>query len=105
MSAATKVTTLASARYGPGETRTLAIVGFFCACSRSSRTSASTGRLSNSLVSLIFLLIDRALDRHFERKTAARSAGLSVTQVSQLNESSRSATGILELHYGETCEA
>src|SRR4029079_3309830 len=52
-----KVTTPASARYGPGETRTLAMVGFFRARSRSSLTSERTGRVSSSFVSLILLIV------------------------------------------------
>src|ERR1044072_5817276 len=56
-SALKKVTTLTTAKYGPGETRTLAIEGFFSARSRSSLPPAKAGRLFSSLGSFICPLL------------------------------------------------
>ncbi len=65
-SAATKVMTLARARYGPGETRTLAMMGFFCARSRSSCTSERTGKAIKLFCFVHFLLLHRTIDRKFK---------------------------------------
>src|SRR5688500_2284080 len=84
-----------AARYGPGETRTLATDGRFSARSRSSLTPA---RAADYLV-LSFRSsspndLVGAIDRQLYSESASRSAGFSVTQVSQLNESLRGAARI-----------
>src|ERR1051326_2994532 len=90
---ATNVITKATARYGPGETRTLAMGGRFRASSRSSLTSASAGRLFNSFGSLICPLnnLVRTINRQIDRESAARVAWVSVTQVGQLQQRLRRA--------------
>src|SRR5215510_13928744 len=47
----------------------------------------------------------RTIDRHLERKHAARSARLSVAQVRNLNESARRTSGILEFHHRKSRKA